>query len=1176
MDVESLAKQLILKGMTDEQQKAVLQSIRNTMGQARELQKQKVGEQARLVIEALKKIEGDIKSRYDEVGNKIEQRVASIKDGKDGRDGVNGRDGRAGRDGTTGPMGPRGANGRDGVDGQDGEDGVSVTDAHIDFDGSLIISLSSGRTINVGEVVAPDLAEKIKVITNGGGTSQSVLDALASLQTQINNLIPSQTGNAGKFLTTNGTSTSWADVAGGLSYQGTWNASTNTPTLTSSTGINGYYYVVSVAGSTNLNGITDWQAGDWLIFNGSVWQKIDQSWAIAGANDNITSMTGITGGISSPDFIQFDTGATVTNAAGRLYWDATQQTLSVGLNANIAADVGQTLYAYVTNDEAVTITKGQPVYMFAAAGDRVSVKLASNTTDTTSAKTLGVCAENIAAGQAGMVLCQGVQDGLNLAAYSPGDTLYVGATAGTLTSTKPYAPNHLVYVGVVERANMGNGRLYVRIQNGYELNEIHDVSAQSPSNGKTLIYNATTSLWEAANLTAGTGISIGNGAGSITVTNSAPDQTVALTGAGTTSVTGTYPNFTITSSNRVVEAADSTAALRITQTGSGNALLVEDSANPDSTPVVIDASGVLVVGHTTPLVSGYDVQSITTDGASYVAQRYNAGPSGVFMRMDKSRGASIGTNAIVNIDDVMGTLQWRGDDGTEFIRAAEITAAVDGTPGAGDMPGRLVFSTTADGMSTLTERMRITSAGKTGFATSAPAATVHVAGDTILSNVNVLGASYDSVSFSVAGQELTAHSLFFSPDGLKMYVSGTTGDDVNEYNLTTAWVVSSAVYSTTFSVSSQDATPQGLYFRADGTKMYVVGAANDSVFQYTLSTPWSVATASYDSISFSFTGQETTVTGLFFKPNGLSMYIVGQTNDTVYQYTLSTAWNVSTATLLQSFSVSGQELTPSDLAFTSDGSRMFLLGTTGDDINVYNLTTPWDISTAAFVNAFSVSGQDTSPVGLYVKPDGTKMYMVGSTNDTVYQYTVPSIDIQLTGPTSTNGNLTVQQDLTVYGRVGVGTASPSVSLAISASDAMLIPAGATGSRPTGVAGYLRFNTTSSEFEGYNGSAWASVGGGAAISNDTSTATNVYPLFAAATSGTPTTLYTGNAKLLYTPSTGEFKAEAVNAMNGIFVNSATIDTDYTIASGNNGLSAGPVSISAGILVTVSSGSVWTVA
>jgi hypothetical protein len=560
MDVESLAKQLILQGMSEEQQKAVLESIRGTMAKSRELQKQKVGEQARLVIEALKKIESDIRSKYDEVGNKIEQRVASIKDGKDGKDGTNGRDGRAGRDGSTGPMGPKGADGRNGVDGQDGVDGVSVTDAHIDFDGSLIISLSSGRTINVGEVVAPDLAEKIKVITNGGGTSQTVLDTLASLQQQINDLIPSQTGNAGKFLTTDGTDLSWADVAGGLSYQGTWNASTNTPTLASSTGTNGYYYVVSVAGSTNLNGITDWQAGDWLIFNGSVWQKIDQSWAIAGANDNITSMTGLTGGISSPDFIQFDTGATVTNAAGRMYWDATQQTMTVGLNANIAADIGQTLYAYVTNDEAVTITKGQPVYMFAAAGDRVSVKLAYNTGDATSAKTLGICAENIAAGQAGMVLCQGVQDGLDLSAYSPGDTLYLGATAGTLTATKPYAPNHLVYIGVVERANMGNGRLYVRVQNGYELDELHNVSAQNPTNGQTLIYNQTTSLWEKANLTAGTGISVSNGAGSITVTNSAPDQTVVLTAGTGISTSGTYPNFTITNS-----APDQTVSL----TGAG-------------------------------------------------------------------------------------------------------------------------------------------------------------------------------------------------------------------------------------------------------------------------------------------------------------------------------------------------------------------------------------------------------------------------------------------------------------------------------------------------------------------------------------------------------------------------------------------------------------------------------
>lgn len=159
-------------------------------------------------------------------------------------------------------------------------------------------------------------------------------------------------------------------------------------------------------------------------------------------------------------------------------------------------------------------------------------------------------------------------------------------------------------------------------------------------------------------------------------------------------------------------------------------------------------------------------------------------------------------------------------------------------------------------------------------------------------------------------------------------------------------------------------------------------------------------------------------------------------------------------------------------------------------------------------------------------------------------------------------------------RLGVNTATPAVTTELVGTDAMLIPKGTTGNRPTGVSGYLRFNTTTTEFEGYNGTAWASVGG-AALSNDTSTATNVYPLFAAATSGTASTLYTGNAKLLYKPSTGEFQASVPVALNGIVVNSQTVATSYTIAAGYSGMSAGPVTVASGQSVTVSSGSRWVV-
>ena len=236
----------------------------------------------------MKKIKSDLETRFSQLNATIESKASSLRNGKDGKDGKNGKDGLEGKQGL---QGSNGQDGRDGRDGLDGTNGISVTSARIDFDGSLIIGLSSGVELNVGEVVAPDLAESIKVITNGGGTSQFVLDTLTSLQTQINTLIPSQTGNAGKFLTTNGTTTSWSSVAGALSYQGTWNASTNTPTLTSSVGVNGYYYITSTAGSTNLDGITDWQIGDWLMFNGSVWQKIDQS-------NLVTSVNGQTGAVS--------------------------------------------------------------------------------------------------------------------------------------------------------------------------------------------------------------------------------------------------------------------------------------------------------------------------------------------------------------------------------------------------------------------------------------------------------------------------------------------------------------------------------------------------------------------------------------------------------------------------------------------------------------------------------------------------------------------------------------------------------------------------------------------------------------------------------------------------------------------------------------------------------------
>lgn len=177
-----------------------------------------------------------------------------------------------------------------------------------------------------------------------------------------------------------------------------------------------------------------------------------------------------------------------------------------------------------------------------------------------------------------------------------------------------------------------------------------------------------------------------------------------------------------------------------------------------------------------------------------------------------------------------------------------------------------------------------------------------------------------------------------------------------------------------------------------------------------------------------------------------------------------------------------------------------------------------------------------------------------------------------------SGLLSDSADLTWNGtKLSTTGFSASSDSEFTSTGALKISAGTTAQRPgTPVVSMIRYNSTTGEFEGYSGSspAWKSIGG-SALSNDTSTATDLYPTFAAATTGTALNLYTSNAKLLYKPSTGELKASALVASNGIVVNSSTVSADYTIASGTNGFSVGPITVASGITVTVASDQQWVV-
>jgi hypothetical protein len=148
--------------------------------------------------------------------------------------------------------------------------------------------------------------------------------------------------------------------------------------------------------------------------------------------------------------------------------------------------------SYVRNAESNTLTTGTCVYIFGATGDHATVKRADNDSDATSSKTIGLVAASIAASENGPVVTRGYVDGINLSVgYTAGDVLWLGEN-GAFTKTKPSAPEHLVFIGVVVRAT-NNGIVYVATQNGYELDELHDVSITTPASGQILEYNG--SLW---------------------------------------------------------------------------------------------------------------------------------------------------------------------------------------------------------------------------------------------------------------------------------------------------------------------------------------------------------------------------------------------------------------------------------------------------------------------------------------------------------------------------------------------------------------------------------------------------------------------------------------------------------------------------------------------------------
>ena len=240
------------------------------------------------------------------------------------------------------------------------------------------------------------------------------------------------------------------------------------------------------------------------------------------------------GNLANVNAVSFDTTpATLPSTTGSMFWDSGNGTPSIILDPDVTLQLGQEMLALVYNGTGSTITNGSVVAVTGAQGQRPSVSLADADSESLSAPTLGIATEDIANGAEGFVTTFGFVRGLDTSSFTAGLPIYLSQTAGQFTQTRPSAPAHTVALGWVIKVNASSGEVFVNINNGWELDELHNVLITSPSSGNTLIYDATAGVWENANLTAGSGISITNGAGSIDI--SVSSSVVTTTGSQTLS-----------------------------------------------------------------------------------------------------------------------------------------------------------------------------------------------------------------------------------------------------------------------------------------------------------------------------------------------------------------------------------------------------------------------------------------------------------------------------------------------------------------------------------------------------------------------------------------------------------------------------------------------------------------